>query len=65
MEDTPQGAPKIVTYLENNGGPVTPAQLAGTLNSTPGYIRLVLNRELKGRVQSLPDGRWGLSVPYH
>ena len=53
---------RIVTYLENNGGPVTASDLAKTLSSTPAYMRLVLNRELKGKVQNLEDGRWGLSV---
>ena len=53
---------KIVTYLENNGGPVTVAHLADTLESTPGYIRTVLNRDLKDEVVHLEDGRWGRSV---
>ena len=62
---TEENAPmhrRIVTYLENNGGPVTVNELANTLNAAPGYTRTVLNRELKGKVQSLPDGRWGLSI---
>ena len=53
---------RIVTYLSNNGGPVHVNDLANTLNVTPGYTRTVLNRELKVKVQSLPDGRWGLSI---
>ena len=53
---------RIVTYLSNNGGPVHVNDLANTLNVTPGYTRTVLNRELKDKVQSLPDGRWGLSI---
>ena len=53
---------RIVTYLSNNGGPVTANDLAQTLDSTRGYITTVLNRELKGQVVHLPDGRWGLSI---
>ena len=53
---------RILTYLATNGGPVTAAHLANTHDSTPAYIRLVLNRELRGKVVNLPDGRWGLSV---
>ena len=33
---------RIVTYLENNGGPVTASDLAKTLSSTKGYITTVL-----------------------
>ena len=53
---------RIVTYLENNGGPVTASDLAKTLSSTKGYITTVLHRELRGRVQSLADGRWALGI---
>ena len=52
---------RIETYLGNNGGPVTANDLAKSLESTPGYIRTVLTRELKGKVQSLAGGRWGLA----
>ena len=53
---------RIVNYLSNNGGPVTAADLAQTLDSSRGYVATVLNRELKGKVVHLPDGRWGLSI---
>ena len=53
---------RIETYLSNNGGPVTANDLAQTLGATRGYITTVLNRELKGRVVHLPDGRWGLGI---
>ena len=53
---------RIVTYLSNNGGPVTANDLAKTFNKSPGYTRTVLSRELKGEVVHLKDGRWGLSA---
>ena len=63
IEDNAPMHRRIVTYLENNGGPVTVNDLANTLISTPGYVRTVLNRELKDKVQCLAGGRWGLA--YH
>ena len=62
---TEENAPmhrRILTYLSNNGGPVTANEMAQTLGSTRGYITTVLNRELKSQVVHLPDGRWGLSI---
>ena len=62
---TEENAPmhrRVVTYLSNNGGPVTANDLAQTLDSSRGYITTVLNRELKGQAVHLPDGRWGLSI---
>ena len=53
---------RIVTYLANNGGPVSASHLAKTLDASPGYIRTVLGRELKSKVVSLPDGTWALSA---
>ena len=50
---------RIVTHLENNGGPVKASDLAKTLSSTKAYITTVLHRDLKEKVQHLPDGRWG------
>ena len=61
---TEDGAPmhrRIVTYLSNNGGPMTANEIALSLQSSPSYIRTVLTRELKGKVQGLPGGRWGLA----
>ena len=61
IEDNAPMHRRIVTYLSNNGGPVTANDLAKSLESTPGYMRTVLTRELKGKVQPLAGGRWGLA----
>ena len=62
IEDNAPMHRRIETYLSNNGGPVTSNDLAKTFDSTRGYITTVLNREFKGRVVHLPDGRWELSI---
>ena len=55
---------QIETYLLNTGA-VKVSDLADALNSSVGYIRTVLNRELKGKVDLFvktprqPGARWG------
>ena len=61
MDASPAMHKRVETYLANNGGPVSASDLAKTLDATPAAIRLALNRELKGKVQRLPDGTWALA----